>query len=147
MTKVEQTQVLIAGGGPVGLVAALRAAKRGLDVIVLERSFRGTPRGHTTLLHPSSMRLLAELGLALLLLRVGRLIDDLELRVDSNIRRLKLPFPALSITQALFEGTRLQVLRKEEVDLRVTCEVTAVLGDARADRQRAAPGLARNVRQ
>ena len=34
MTKVEQTQVLIAGGGPVGLVAALRAAKRGLDVIV-----------------------------------------------------------------------------------------------------------------
>jgi len=127
MTKVEQTQVLIAGGGPVGLVAALCAAKRGLDVIVLERSFRGTPRGHTTLLHPSSMRLLAELGLAPLLLRVGRLIDELELRVDSNIRRLKLPFPALSITQALFEETLLQVLRKEEVDLRATCEVTAVL--------------------
>src|SRR6478735_2810943 len=127
MTKVERTQLLIAGGGPVGLFAALCASKRGLDVVVLERNFRGTPRGHTTLLHPSSLRLLGELGLAPLLLRSGQLFDQLELRINGEKQRLKLPFPALSITQALFEETLLQVLRNAEVDLRATCEVTTIV--------------------
>ncbi|HYP76781.1 MAG TPA: NAD(P)/FAD-dependent oxidoreductase [Polyangiaceae bacterium] len=127
MTKIERTQLVIAGGGPVGLLAALCAAKRGLEVVVLERSFRGTPRGHTTLLHPSSLRLLGELGLSPLLLRSGQLFERLELRVDGNKQQIKLPFPVLSITQALFEETLLQVLRKEEVDLRATCEVTAIV--------------------
>ena len=126
MAKIEHTQLLIAGGGPVGLVAALCAAKRGLDLIVIERSFRGTPRGHTTLLHPSSIRLLAELGLAPLLLRAGQLLERLELRVNSDIVQLTLPFPALAITQALLEETLLQVLRKEEVELRATSEVTGI---------------------
>jgi len=126
MTKIEQTQVLIAGGGPVGLFAALCAAKRGLDVIVIERSFRGTPRGHTTLLHPSSMRLLAELGLAPLMLRSGQLIEQLQLRVNSEALVLNLPFPAVAITQAVLEEALLQVMRKEEIDLRAPCEVTAL---------------------
>ena len=124
MTRNEQTQVLIAGGGPVGLFAAVCAAQCGLDVIVLERNFRGTPRGHTTLLHPSSMRLLAELGLAPLLLREGLLLERLELRVNADTRLLELPFPALSITQAVLEEALLQVLRKQEVDLRATYELT-----------------------
>lgn len=127
MTRVEQTQLLVVGGGPVGLIAALCAAKRGLDVIVLERSFRGTARGHTTLLHPSSIRLLSELGLAPLLLRSGQLLEHVELRVNSESQRIKLPLPAVALTQALFEETLLQVLRKEEVDLRAPLEVTAVL--------------------
>jgi 2-polyprenyl-6-methoxyphenol hydroxylase-like FAD-dependent oxidoreductase len=126
MANTEQTQVLVAGGGPVGLLAALCAAKRGLDVIVIERNFRGTPRGHTTLLHPSSMRLLADLGLAPLLLRAGQLLDQVELSVDSGRQLLNLPFPALSVTQAVFEEALLQVLHKEEIDLRATCEVTAI---------------------
>src|SRR6478735_12711237 len=126
MTQVERTQVLIAGGGPVGLLTALSAARRGLEVIVIERSFRGTPRGHTTLLHPSSVRLLAELGLSPLLVRGGQLLDELTVRVNSGTQRLKLPFPALAITQSLFEETLLKVLRKEEIELRATCEVTAI---------------------
>jgi 2-polyprenyl-6-methoxyphenol hydroxylase-like FAD-dependent oxidoreductase len=126
MTQVERTQLLIAGGGPVGLLSALCAAKHGLDVIVVERSFRGSRRGHTTLLHPRSIRVLAELGLSPLLLRAGQLIDEVKLRVKSGTQRLKLPFPALAITQSLFEETLLKVLRKEEFDLRATCEVTAL---------------------
>src|SRR3954471_24994724 len=110
MTQVERTQLLIAGGGPVGLFTALCAAKHGLDVIVIERSFRGSPRGHTTLLHPSSIRVLAELGLSPLLLRAGQLIDELKVRVNRGTKRLKLPFPALAIPQSLFEETLLKVL-------------------------------------
>lgn len=126
MTKIERTQLLVAGGGPVGLLAALCAQKQGLDVIVIERSFRGTPRGHTTLLHPSSIRILAELGLSPLLLKAGRLIDEIDLRVERDRQRLKLPYPALAITQAIFEETLLKVLRRAEVDIRGTCEVTSL---------------------
>ena len=126
MTQVERTQLLIAGGGPVGLFTALCAAKHGLDVIVIERNFRGAPRGHTTLLHPSSIRVLADLGLSPILLRAGRLIDEIKLRVNWGTQRLRLPFPALAIPQSLLEETLLKVLRKEEIDLRATCEVTAL---------------------
>ena len=126
MSQVEQTQLLIAGGGPVGLLTALCAARQGLEVMVVERSFRGAPRGHTTLLHPSSIRLLSELGLSPLLLRAGQLIDELTLRIDSEKQRLELPYPALAITQSVFEEALLKVLRKEGVDLRATCEVTSL---------------------
>jgi len=54
------------------------------------------------------------------------LIEEVKLRVNSGTQRLKLPFPALAITQALLEETLLKVLRKEEFDLRGTCEVTAL---------------------
>jgi len=70
---------------------------------------------------------LAALGLAPLLLRAGQLLDHIEVRVNSESQRIELRFPALAITQALLEETLLQVLRKEEVDLRAPLEVTAVL--------------------
>jgi len=126
MMKIERTQLLVAGAGPVGLFAALCAAKRGLDVVVIERTFRGAPRGHTTLLHPGSMRLLADLGLAPLLLRAGQLVEHIELEVNTHRRRLELPFPAVSITQTVLEEALLQVLHKEEVDLRATCVVGGI---------------------
>jgi len=126
MSKVETTQLLVAGGGPVGLFAALCAARRGWDVTVVERSFRGTPRGHTTLLHPSSLRLLQGLGLSPLLLRSGQLIEGIRLRVGLEVLRLQLPYPALAITQSVFEETLLKALRQAEVDVRATCEVSSV---------------------
>jgi len=129
MSKTEVTQLLVAGGGPVGLFAALCAARRGLDVTVIERSFRGTPRGHTTLLHPSSLRLLEELGLSPLLLREGQLIEEIQLRVGSSGQRLRLPYPALAMTQSLFEEMLLKALRSAEVDVRATCEVTGLTRD------------------
>jgi 2-polyprenyl-6-methoxyphenol hydroxylase-like FAD-dependent oxidoreductase len=46
--------------------------------------------------------------------------------VNWGTQRLKLPFPALAIPQSLLEETLLKVLRKEEVDVRATCEVTAL---------------------
>ncbi|HEX3775258.1 MAG TPA: hypothetical protein VHV51_12390 [Polyangiaceae bacterium] len=35
MSKIETTQLLVAGGGPVGLFAALCAARRGLELVVI----------------------------------------------------------------------------------------------------------------
>jgi len=58
-----QSPVVIAGGGPVGAVAALALARQGMDIIVFEAEDRvdESPRAATT--HPATLEMLAELGL------------------------------------------------------------------------------------
>src|SRR5512134_3854129 len=58
------TQCCIAGGGPAGMMLGLLLARAGVDVLVLEKhaDFLRDFRGDT--IHPSTLQLLAELGLA-----------------------------------------------------------------------------------
>ncbi|MEV6071189.1 FAD-dependent oxidoreductase [Nocardia sp. NPDC052001] len=60
---VERTQCVIVGGGPAGIMLGLLLARTGVEVTVLEkhRDFRRDFRGDTV--HPSTLRLLDELGL------------------------------------------------------------------------------------
>jgi 2-polyprenyl-6-methoxyphenol hydroxylase-like FAD-dependent oxidoreductase len=125
-TGIEETQVLIVGGGPVGLVAGLWAAKRGLQVTVLEQNFRGYARGYATLLHPASLRLLSELGLSKKVVPAGRPMEHVRVLVDGeSVARLNLPLPALAIAQSVLEEILLQALRAARVDLRSPCEATS----------------------
>ena len=63
MTQVVRTQVCVAGGGPAGMVHALLLARAGVNVTVLEKhnDFLRDFRGDTV--HPSTMRVMDELGL------------------------------------------------------------------------------------
>lgn len=58
----ERTQVLIAGGGPVGLICAYALAQEGISVTVLDENpeLQDDPRAATT--HPATLELLDRLG-------------------------------------------------------------------------------------
>src|SRR5262249_15483113 len=63
MTALSDRPILIAGGGPVGLIAALALARQGLAVHVFEADAQvnDAPRAATT--HAATLEMLAELGL------------------------------------------------------------------------------------
>jgi 3-(3-hydroxy-phenyl)propionate hydroxylase len=71
MTPSSARPILIAGGGPVGLVAALALARQGLEVQVFEADscVNEAPRAATT--HPATLDLLSDDGLADDMARVG----------------------------------------------------------------------------
>lgn len=58
-----RSAVIVAGGGPVGVVAALALAQQGIEVRVFEAADRvdESPRASTT--HPATLEMLADLGL------------------------------------------------------------------------------------
>ena len=63
MNQNLQTDCVIAGGGPAGVMLGYLLARAGVDVVVLEKwpDFFRDFRGDT--IHPSTMELLRELGL------------------------------------------------------------------------------------
>jgi 3-(3-hydroxy-phenyl)propionate hydroxylase len=71
ITTATERPVLVAGGGPVGVIAALALARQGIPVHVLETEARvdDSPRAATT--HAATLEMLAELGLVDEVIRRG----------------------------------------------------------------------------
>jgi 3-(3-hydroxy-phenyl)propionate hydroxylase len=63
MTKPSDLPVLIAGGGPVGIITALALAQRGIPVRVFEAAAAVNDAPRASTLHPATLEMLAALGL------------------------------------------------------------------------------------
>ncbi|HVZ35089.1 MAG TPA: FAD-dependent monooxygenase, partial [Polyangiaceae bacterium] len=92
-------EVLVAGGGPVGLFAALSLHERDVQVAVVDAEWERPIRSHACGLHPATLRALSELGLLPALLPRGHTIDRLsvyrghELAGQVSFADLGEPFP------------------------------------------------------
>ena len=91
MPSRSKRPVLIAGGGPVGVIAALALARQGLPVQVFEAESRvnDMPRAATT--HAATLEMLDELGLADEVIRRG-LVEPLFRTWDRSTGRLVAEF-------------------------------------------------------
>jgi len=86
--------VLVIGAGPVGLLTALRLSKQGLKVQIVDKHRRTGVHSYALALHPQSLRLLDELGLATKLMDSGRRIDRISF-LEGDKPHLTLSFDKL----------------------------------------------------
>jgi NADPH-dependent dioxygenase len=101
--REEQTDVLVVGAGPVGLLAAVLLAEAGIKVRIIDREERTTTRSYACALHPRVLKLLDRLGLAADLLERGRRVEKIafydgpERRAEISLAQPGTPFPFLLI--------------------------------------------------
>lgn len=73
--RKHETQALVVGAGPVGLFTALCLTERGVAVTIVDKGWRGSVRSYALALHPGSLELLDELGVARPLLEHGQRVQ------------------------------------------------------------------------
>jgi 2-polyprenyl-6-methoxyphenol hydroxylase-like FAD-dependent oxidoreductase len=94
MFRKQETEVLVVGAGPVGMFAALSLAERGVEVTLIDESWRPTARSYALALHPHSLELLDGVGLVEELMDKGHRIDAVAI-YEGGERRAELPLSEL----------------------------------------------------
>ena len=72
ISSQKKAEVIIIGGGPVGLVTALKLTAAGISVIVIEKSNEPYAEPRASTFHPPTLDLLDELNITDKLLSSGR---------------------------------------------------------------------------
>jgi 2-polyprenyl-6-methoxyphenol hydroxylase-like FAD-dependent oxidoreductase len=120
--RERQTEVLVAGAGPVGLWSALLLAQAGLQVVIVDREERTAARSYACALHPATLKRLERFGLAKEAIARGRKVAKVAFyeaaarRAELNLSVLGGDFPFLVILpQNAFESLLEERLRQAGV--------------------------------
>ncbi|HUF78388.1 MAG TPA: FAD-dependent monooxygenase [Thermoanaerobaculia bacterium] len=103
MARKHETEALVVGAGPVGMLAALALAERDVKVEVVDEEWRAAARSYALALHPASLELLDEVGLATELVEQGHRLtriafyDRGERRAEVYPAELPRAFPFLLV--------------------------------------------------
>lgn len=88
-----ETEVLVVGAGPTGLMAALCLAERGVAVEVIDEQWRSAAHSYALALHPRSLALLEEHSLADEAISLGREVLTIGVFEGSSRRATIKPYP------------------------------------------------------
>jgi len=115
-------EVLVVGAGPVGLVAALFLQQYGVRVEIIDMHQRTTQHSYALAIHPRTLRILDEAGLAKGLIAAGRKLTTVAY-YEGRERRAEIDYSALASThpyllvirQSLLERAAEEALREKKV--------------------------------
>jgi 2-polyprenyl-6-methoxyphenol hydroxylase-like FAD-dependent oxidoreductase len=86
MIRDDETEVLVVGAGPVGLLAALALAQAGMEVKIIDEEERTATHSYACALHAHTLKLLDQVGLAGDALQRGRRIETIAFYEDRTRR-------------------------------------------------------------
>ena len=122
MVRHSDPEVLVVGAGPVGLVAALFLEQYGVRVKIVDMHQRTTQHSYALAIHPRTLRILEEAGLADALINAGQKLTKVayyegrERRAEIDYSRLGSTHPYLLVVrQSLLERTAEEALRRKNL--------------------------------
>jgi 2-polyprenyl-6-methoxyphenol hydroxylase-like FAD-dependent oxidoreductase len=134
-------EVLVVGAGPVGLVAALFLEQYGVGVKIVDTHQRTTQHSYALAIHPRTLRILEEAGLADALINAGRKLTKVayyegrERRAEIDYSRLASTHPYLLVVrQSLLERTVEEALRRKKLKVLWGHRLQAITADSATPR-------------
>jgi 2-polyprenyl-6-methoxyphenol hydroxylase-like FAD-dependent oxidoreductase len=117
-------EVLVVGAGPVGLVSALFLKQHGVRVEIVDMHQRTTQHSYALAIHPRTLRVLDEAGLADGLIAAGRRLTTVAY-YEGRERRAEIDYSALDsehpyllvIRQSLLERAAEEALRRQKLEV------------------------------
>ena len=124
MAKKAQTEVLVAGAGPVGMMTALMLAQGGVRTRIIDQKRRTAAYSYACALHPASLELLERAGLVGDVIALGWRVETVGI-YEGMARRAQVKFADLpgrypfvvALAQFLLEELLEEKLRKAGVEV------------------------------
>jgi 2-polyprenyl-6-methoxyphenol hydroxylase-like FAD-dependent oxidoreductase len=111
MVRHAHPEILVVGAGPVGLTAALFLQQRGMRVEIIDTHQRTTQHSYALAIHPGTLRVLHEAGVAAGLIRAGRRLTKVAY-YQGAARRAEIDYAPLASSHPYLLVTRQSALER-----------------------------------